>query len=293
MRLLIKGMLLLLLAIGVVAQTDAQPIRVGSVANARFNTSWTLDGPQMANTRAKLLNTANFGAGGVVPRLIAITDTATAVGSVNAGLLSAFDVFFIGYLNDANANAFTAAELNAFQTWVNGGGTMVVTCDENNYDAVCSFFGHPATAGSPSVNPIVPTAAGTTHPLFAGPFGAVAAINMVGTMGAFTSTAGATILAQDSSAVPLPTVLVQSFGAGRIVFLADVDLIANGASAGPAITNQNDRFLGNLFAFAGGFSFGPPAQIPALESSALIALALVLAGLAAFALKRRRQHHDA
>jgi len=180
------------------------------------------------------------------------------------------------------------------QTWVNGGGTMIVTCDDSSFDAVCSSFGHPATSGSPGINPIVPTAAGTTHPLFSGPFGTVTAINEVGTRGAFTSTAGATVLAQDSTAgTPLPVVLVQNIGAGRVVFLADVDLIANGLTAGATITNQNDQFLGNLFAFVGGFASAPPpvalsgAPIPAVSPAMLGALALMVAALA-FAVRRRR-----
>ena len=55
---------------GIIAQqvtTGSGPgtIRVGSVADARFNNGgWTLDGVQMVNTRAKLLNPANFGPSG-------------------------------------------------------------------------------------------------------------------------------------------------------------------------------------------------------------------------------------
>lgn len=280
----------ILLLLGAVLPASAQTIQVGSVTDARFSTAWTLDGTEMANTRAKLLNTANFGAGGTVPRPIAIADTAGAVGSVNAALLAPFNVFFIGYLQDASANAFTAAELSAFQAWVNAGGTMIVTCDDSNYDAVCAFFGHPATSGSPAINPIVPTAAGIAHPIFTAPFGAVTSINEVGTQGAFAVSVPATVLAQDSSATPLPTVLIQSFGAGRIVFLSDVDLIANGASAGSAITTQNDRFLGNLFAFTGGFApVGPAAApvVPTLDERALLALMLAVAAAAAFALRRK------
>jgi len=266
------------------ATAAAQALRVGSVTNTRFGDSWTLDGPQMANTRAKLLNTTNFGAGGTVSKANVITDTAGTVGSVTGSLLANFDVFFIGYLDDANVNAFTAAELSAMQAWVNGGGTMIITCDDSNFDAVCASFGHPATGGSPGINPIVPTAAGSAHALFTGPFGIVTAINEVGTRGAFTSTTGATVLAQDSTpGTPLPVVLVQQIGAGRVVFLADVDLIANGLSAGATITNQNDQFLGNLFAFVGGFAAGPAPvsqPVPALSPANLALLALAIAAMA-------------
>jgi hypothetical protein len=285
-RLLGVAVCALVLAFG--TQASAQALRVGSVANVRFGQNWTLDGPQMANTRAKLLNAANFGVGGTVSRPITIIDTAAAVGSVNAALLAGVDVFFIGYLDDANANAFTGPELAAMQTWVSGGGTMIVTCDDSSYDAVCAFFGYPATAGSPGTNPIVPTAAGTAHPIFNGPFGVVSAMNEAGTQGAFTSTAGATILGQDSAGTPLPVVLFKQVGAGRVILMADVDLIANAASAGATITNQNDRFLGNLFAYVGGFA-GPVGStvVPTLTPAALVLL--VLGIVTAFAIIRRRQ----
>ena len=276
--------------LAMVVSAAGQTLRIGSVTNSRFNQSWTLDGPQMANTRAKLLNTANFGPGGTDTKANQITDTGGTVGSIDAALLSNFDVFFIGWFNDPNVNAFTPAELSAMQAWVNGGGTMIITCDDDTHDAVCSSFGHPATSGSPGINPIVPTAAGASHPLFNGPFGVVTAINEVGTQGGFTNTAGATVLAQDSTAgTPLPVVLVQQIGAGRAVFMADVDLIANGLSAGATITNQNDRFLGNLFAFVGGFAAAPApstlAPVPTLSSGMLAILAIVIAAMA-FGMRR-------
>jgi hypothetical protein len=284
---------LAVVALATCATAAAQALRVGSVTDTRFTDDWTLDGSQMTNTRAKLLNAANFGPGGIASRSIQITDTAGSVGSVNAALLANFDVFFIGYLDDPNANAFTGAELNAMMTWVNGGGTMIVTCDESNYDAVCSSFGHPATSGSPGINPIVPTAAGAAHPIFSNVFGTVTAINETGTKGAFTSSAGATVLAQDSTAgTPLPVVMIQTFGAGRVIFLADVDLIANSLSGGAGISNQNDQFLGNLFAFVGGLSSAPPAvstaPIPALSPLMLALVALGLGAIALVTLRRRR-----
>src|SRR5215203_5880987 len=108
----IFGVVALLAAVSAFGQT----IRVGSVADSRFGTSWTLNGSQMTNTRAKLLNTANFGPAGTVTRAVQITDTASTVGSVTTALLANFDVFFIGYLLDSSPNAFTGAEIAAMQS---------------------------------------------------------------------------------------------------------------------------------------------------------------------------------
>ncbi len=141
MKLLTRWAICFALLAGIAANAGGATLRVGSVAGARFATGWTLDGSEMTNSRAKLLNSVNFGPAGAVATSIAITDTAAAAGSVNAALLANFDVFFIGYLNDGNANAFTAAELAAFQKWVYAGGTMIVGCDSTGYDAVCEYFG--------------------------------------------------------------------------------------------------------------------------------------------------------
>jgi len=235
----------LALALGVATAAEAT-IRVGSIAKARFVANWTLDGTEMESTRAKLLNAANFGAAGTVANPITITDTAAPI---DAALLADFDTFFIGYLADASANAFTPAELAAFQKWVYEGGTMIVTCDDTTHDAVCAYFGHPS-AGTQSTNPVTPTPVAESHPLFNGPFGAVTTVVMSGTRGAITATTGATVLADDNSVGKLPVILVRQFGLGKVVFLADVDIISDRTlSAGAAVSNQNDRFLANLFAF--------------------------------------------
>ena len=251
------------------------PLRVGSVADARFGTAWTLDGSELANTRAKLLNPANFGVGGTFQRPISITDTAATPGSIDAGLLAAYDVFFIGFLDDGNANAFTAAELTALQTWVTGGGTLIVTCDDPGHDAVCASFGY--AVQEPAVNPETPVGAGVGHPIFAGPFGAVPTFDMAGNQGFFTTTAGATVLAQDSTAQPV--FLFKAIGAGRVILFADVNIIGGfgGTSDGATITTNNDRVLGNLFAFAGS----PTPRLTNLSTRAQAGLGpdQVIAGL--------------
>jgi len=256
---------------------------VGSVANSRFDDSWTLDGPEQVNTRAKLLNTANFGPGGISGEAITIVDTAA---TITTGLLSGFDTFYIGYLDDANVNAFTGAELTAMSDYVAGGGVMIVTCDDANYDAVCAHFGFPSTTSATS--PVVPTAAGSVHPLFSGPFGDVTSINMSGTQGLFTTAAGATILGEDTAGSPNPTILEYTLGSGIVLLLSDVDMIANAASVGGDITSANDQFLGNLFSYAiGGSGSAPtPTSIPTMSTYGLILTALGLLLLASFRLRR-------
>ena len=262
------------LLVSVSAQAGAAaPIQVGSIANSRFNTSWTLDGSEMANTRAKLLNPANFGAGGTVGSPIVITDTGAAVGSVTPALLSSFNLFFIGWLTDSSPNAFTPAELTALQGYAASGGTLIVTCDDTGHDAVCASLGFPVSGGS--TPPFTPTAAGAASAVFNGPFGTVASVNASGNFGFYATTTGTTVIAQDSEAVPRATMLLQTIGSGRIIYLADVDLVANAASAGATITTANDRMLGNLFAITGA----PGAVLPIPTMNGFV-LTLLAAGLA-------------
>ncbi len=254
MKTLAKLALAFGLLVGVATTAEALVIlRVGSVASSRFQTTWTLNGSSLTATRAKLLNAANFGPGGIDLPQITISDTAAAVDSVNAALLADFDVFFIGFLSDSNANAFTPAELAAFQKWVYEGGTMIVTCDSASYDAVCAYFGHPVSAGATSPSEVAFNAA--AHPVFSGPFGTVSSLVMSGVKGGFGPAGSATVLAYGAGLDSPPTILVQRFGAGKIVFLSDIDMISNTTlSAGASISNQNDYFLGNLFAFAGSIT---------------------------------------
>lgn len=253
-------MLLISLASGATASAQAtamapaggSSVAVGSVADSRFGTGYTLNGSALTDTRAKLLSLTNFGPGGTVPFALTISDTAATVNSINLTLLNNFDIFFIGFLGDSHPNAFTAAELAAMQSWVQNGGRMIITCDEANYDAVCAYFGYPSSTSSTS--PLTPTAAGLTHPIFDGPFGQVPSANMLGTLGYFNNTTGADVLARDPSSRAIVIQIPENGNGGTAVLISDVNIISNGTiSSGSTITNNNDRFLGNLFAYLGDF----------------------------------------
>lgn len=264
------------------AATAGAQIRVGSVVNARGGGGWSLDGSNMTTTRAKLLNPANFGATGTANKSITITDTASASGSIDAALLANFDVFFIGYFP---TTTFTAGELTAMQTWVSGGGTLIATCDDPGHADFCIAFGHtPSNSATP---PVTPTAAGSST-VFGGPFGNVASIVMQFTEGFFPTASGATVLGVDSSGLANPIVLLQTSGSGRALFLSDVDMISIASlSGGAGITNGNDRFLGNLFAFAGAASGNAAFASPVPIDPRLAVLLVAALGLLAWGRLRR------
>jgi hypothetical protein len=223
---------------------DAMAIELGSFSTERFNTAWTLDGIFMENSRAKLLNPNNFGPQGTVPESINITDVS---GEITYTALSPFNVFFSGYLPDNAAQPITEDEGQAFFDWVSAGGTLIITCDDNDHDSMCIAFGLQESASS-AVDPVEPTVAGANRPLFDGPFGTPTSLDMASNQPYFTGIGGFSVLAEDQNGDPV--VLESVFGDGRVVAFTDVDMVSDSTlSDGSGILNDNDQFWGNLIAY--------------------------------------------
>jgi len=239
---------------------------VGSVADARFGDNWTLDGTDMVDTRAKILQATNFGPGGTYPEALTIMDIA---GAITPAVLTNIDVFFVGFFDDASVNAFTANEENALIQWVTNGEIIILTCDSSTFDQLCTAFGHPNDGTGSS--PFNVEATQVNHPLFNGPFGSMTTINAAGSIGYFATPNGATVLARESSGSAFPAIMEQTMGSGLVLLLGDVDTISTFGgflSAGTGISTDNDKFLGNLFAYAvsssnsQGPGIGPATAIP-------------------------------
>jgi trimeric autotransporter adhesin len=228
-----------------VALANAPAIRVGSIADSRFNNGgWTLDGAQMVDSRAKLLNPANFGAAGTVKKTIIITDLAATITPV---ILSQFDVFFMGYM----PNSFGAGEITAMMNWVNGGGVMIVTADDQFDNQLAAAIGYSMPSGSKPPGTTAPNGAGTTHPVFVGPFGTVSSIVGAGSQGYFFGNpAGQVALGYDAGN-GIFTVFEVTYGSGRFLVCSDVDFFDTGLTAGGTINpgNGDEVFLGNVFAY--------------------------------------------
>jgi hypothetical protein len=259
---------------------NAFSIVVGSVADSRFPEGWTLDGSEMPTTRAKLLETANFGPAGTVPEAISIVDVA---GEINASVLAGVDVFFIGYLLDEDDDAFTANEISALKSWVSSGGSIILTCDDSNYDALCEAFGHPST--SQGASPVVVEASALGHPLFDGPFGTISTFGSAGTIGYFTTDNGATVLARESSS-GFPQIMEETSGNGLVILVGDIDTMSDFGgflSVGTGISTDNDIWLGNLFAYAASASNIKSVPVPTVGplAMAVMLMLLLLTGLIA------------
>lgn len=244
-------LLLLLSLAAAVAPLGAQTIQIGSIADSRFLEGWTLDGDFMEVTRSRLEDDGNFGPAGVVARDIQITDTA---GPIDATLLDPFDIFFIGYLDDNDDDAFTDAELDAFVAWVEGGGALFITCDDDSYDAVCARFGVPVAEQTEDTR-INTSGPGFGHPALQGPFGEVRQVIATGDVATFDeSTSSFTLMRNAANGAP--AMLAAQVGAGRVVILGDVDMISDFGlyPFGDALFSPNDLLLGNAIAWLAGES---------------------------------------
>ena len=228
------------------ASFDIHAIEVGSIADSRFEDSggWTLDGEEMTDTRAKLLNPANFGPAGTVSDAVHITDLA---GPISYTDLSNLDIFLVGYFEDDDPDFISEDEGTAMIAWVEAGGTMIISCDDNAHDAICIAFGV-GISGSSATPPANPTVVGATRPMFDGPFGTPSELAMAGERQYFSNTGGYSVLAQDQDGHPV--ILEALIGNGRVIALSDIDMISNDTlSDGGGIENDNDEFLANLIAY--------------------------------------------
>ena len=236
-----------------------------SVADARWqapDNGYTLNGFRMDNsTRLKLLNPANFGSGGIVSTSITIIDSFATVGSVTAATLAPCNIFFHGW---ANQNSLTTAELDALYTWSTQNDGVVIIAEHPEISIfppprVTQRWGY--NTASPTTNPATPTVQGSSHPIFAGLFGAVATISQAGGFQGYVTLPvcqGATILANDASG--LPAVIYD--GSTGDVILPDVDMLTGlnpAISADDGVDTDQERFLANLFAYAIDLVQNPPA----------------------------------
>ena len=225
------------------ATSTLQAIELGSLSTDRTETGWTLDGADMTTTRAKLLNPANFGPGGTVGEAINITDLS---GEITYTALSNFDVFYYGWVPDAAEMHLTEDEGAAIIDWINDGGTMIINCDDTAHDAICIAFALNITEDI--TPPLDPTPASANRPMFNGPFGQVTTVSTSGNQAWFSDTAGFSVLAEDQDGDPV--ILEQLIGNGRVIAMGDTDILSNYTlSDGPGISNDNDRYLGNLIAY--------------------------------------------
>ena len=198
-----------------------------------------------SNAEAILGESDNFGPGGVVSSSIVIGGPSN---SIDADYLSQGEIYFGGMIDDGR---LTAAELNAIDQWVLGGGVLISTGEQPSTDDLNSYYG------------LTTQDAGTTwvvsdddNPIMNGVFGTVGQID--DTFPAYAITAsfdpaslmpGDLVLAIDQQSGN-PTMVLRSHGNGKILFTGDTGIFYSDLTGGGAVVTPNDILTANVFAWA-------------------------------------------
>ncbi len=109
-----------------------QQINIYSISTERQTAGdhgYTLDGTFMVNSRIKLLTAFNFGATGVYPKEVIITDGYATIGSLTSVTQLPYNsIFFFGTFNkdDATFKAMTDAEIDSLYEWSKKGGKVII-----------------------------------------------------------------------------------------------------------------------------------------------------------------------
>lgn len=250
--------LLQIFLLSIICKINAQTINVYSISAARQtggDNGYTLDGFRMMGARAKLLDTANFGSGGVYPKSISITDSYNTTGSLTqVSAIPINSIFFFGSFNllDASTNIFNPAEIDSLYNWSLSGGKLIIAesptvAVQCNMEILNSKWNFSMNFSTPSY--FFPTSYGNSTDIFNGPFGNVFSAYQGGSdQGYFNSIpSNAKILATDAND---NTTLYLDCNTLDLV-IADVDGYTDlgGVSSGSGISSYQDRFWVNTIAY--------------------------------------------
>ncbi|MEN6426224.1 MAG: hypothetical protein ABFE13_12725 [Phycisphaerales bacterium] len=174
---------------------------------------------------------------------------------------------------------FSAQEIADIQAFVSAGGGLVLQRDWGNFypaaDALATAFGATYDTGPFFAQPVNMTVA---HAIWNGPAGSVTTYDQVYS----SSVSGATGIGVHSGNPSQVALAVTTYGAGRVVFLTDMDAWDSaGDSVSPIAGSNNAIVWENIFHYACG------GGTPAVPVPGAIALCGIGAGAVGW-LRRRR-----
>lgn len=262
--------------IGVVITLTAVPARAASVG-------------VFTGGRATSANLFNGGpTSGIRQAILGAGHTLSGTGSLNSAYLATTDIFITGAIDafdSANSFNATAPEISDLTSWINGGGTFVITGERNTFKARYNSF----------LNPFGVTLEGqganyNAFPNFINDPSNPYLQNGVSGSSIPTSNHGwysvlpapAEILSRDSNNRVFAFRL--AFGSGQIIGIADTFFLQN-PQFGSA-SNPGKDFLLNAIDLAR--AGGPVSSVPLPGALPLFASGLALVGFAAHR-RRRRQ----
>lgn len=237
--------------------TFSQNINVNSISTARQtggDNGYTLDGIQMTYSRAKLLNSNNFGASGIYHKGININDGYSTSGSLTQiSSIPTNEIFFFGGFNknDASLQPFTEDEIDSLYKWSLSGGKLIIGAnpdmlpfcnssilnDKWGYDLVqtnCTYY---------------PTVEGSASDIFNGPFGNVPSVSEGGSLQGFFNSFPANSIILAEEAYGNPTLFLDCNTLDLIAADVDVFTTLGGISGGVGISNTQDMFWANVFVY--------------------------------------------
>lgn len=236
----------------------SQVINIHAITHQRQSNGgeYTLDGAAMNTSgRLKLLSVNNFGIAGVYSKSVTIDDGFLASNSLTQ--VSNFpysDLFFFGTFDksDGTLVQFTNTEIDSLYNWSKRGGKLIIcgSAPSGSYNPAVlnskwGFQIRAAVSGS-----FIPTSVGLTTDIFNGPFGSIGSASQGGTAQGYFNLlpSNVSILARDAN--NHPTIIMDCTTLDLIV--ADVDgytTLSGAVSSGSTITNDQDKYFANTFAF--------------------------------------------
>ncbi|MGH7262130.1 MAG: RHS repeat domain-containing protein, partial [Nitrospiraceae bacterium] len=238
----------------VIASFDESRSFVSGGVNSSFVTGAAHNQP-----RQDLLNVANFGPLGVVPRAVTLRP---GLSQVTLQALEGVDLFIVNLIQ----TDLTLTEVAALEQFVREGGALLVMQNPSpNQQPYLNIFAGAFTADTS----IALTAAGLSSPLAQGPFGTVASPINMGANGAFAVTGVMTVLANNSAGPNL--LLLQQGpsygGAGRAVISGDEDIftstcVLSCSALYPAFPNNQKLWLNAVAFLAGAPGYRTPQPPP-------------------------------
>lgn len=216
---------------------------------------YTLDGTVMTSSRAKLLNTNNFGISGTYSKTVSIFDGYGTTGSLaQISSVPINNIFFFGgfILNNPSTQQFTSEEVDSVYNWSKRGGKLIIAANPNgfgyNLSILDSRWGFHDTLKSPSY--LSPTIDGNNTDIFNGPFGTVSYATEGGSLQGYFDVipANTKIFATDPNNGK-PTLFMDCNTLDLIAADVDAYTSLSGISAGSAINNMQDIFWANTISF--------------------------------------------
>ncbi len=236
------------------AASAATPtVVVSGYDTTRTTGNWSLFGSCLATTNSYLTDPANFGPSGVDK--VDLDLSGGGMPTATADSLKGVNVFFTGYVA---SSTYTADEKTALLDYVKGGGALIGTSDETDYD-MSDIFGMTLADSPGGVE--TGTITDPTSPLADGPFGTVTSFTQYDAVAHWTDIGpGQTVGTnpEGPAIVVIPPGALAA-GSGPVVMVSDVDVFSDCGDESGVVNGSitNETLIKNIFAYVANYEANP------------------------------------